>query len=162
MKRFVPVLLLAALLSSCLDTQSHYTPEVSLSAFITSSNDTLLYYFDDMSQLFYVDSLIVGDTVTFAVGYASLGNNLVSTHLSWDTAYVKLWSTFTSEMLGILLNTSDTAALNLYLPTGYNYVGLPIWLVPKKAGETKLTFTATSDSKYSPGEETIILRILNP
>ena len=162
MKRIIPLLLLplTLLLSSCLDTQSHYTPEVALSSFVTSEGDTLLYFFDSTSNLWHVDSLLVGDTATFAVGYAGLGTNIISTHLAWDTAYLDIWTKYSSEMKNILLPQSDTTKLSLYFPTGYNYIGLPIWLTPKKAGSTALKFTVITDSKYSPAEENLILNII--
>lgn len=161
MKRIIPILLLpvAMLFSSCLDTQSHYTPEISLSAFVNNQGDTLLYYYDTMSELWHVDSMHVGDTLHAAVGYQALGNNLVSTHIAWDTAYIDLWAVLTPAITDILLPSSDTVKLDLYSPVGYNYLGFPFWVVPKKAGSTTVKFTVVTDSKYSPQDEVIVLNI---
>jgi len=159
MKRIIPILLLAVLLSSCLDTKSHYTPEISLSAFVNDEGDTLLYYYDTMSELWHVDSMYVGDTLHAAVGYQALGNNLVSTHIDWDTSYIDLWALLTPAITDVLLPNSDTVKLDLYSPVGYNYLGFPIWVVPKKSGSTSVKFTVVTDSKYSPQDEIIVLNI---
>ena len=161
MKRIIPILLLpvALLFSSCLDTQSHYTPEISLSTIVNNHGDTLLYHYDPMSELWHVDSIMVGDTLNFAVGYASLGNNLVSTHIAWDTTFVNLWALLTSEITDNLLPNSDTIKLDLYSPVNYCYLGFPIWIEAKKAGSTTVKFTVVTDSKYSPQDEVIVLNI---
>ena len=148
-------------LSSCLDTQSHYTPYVTTSAIYTSDGDSLQYRYDNLSGLWNVDSILVGDTLHMSVGYGSLGNNLVSTHLAWDTASLDLWANLTSSITDLLLATSDTVKLDLYMPMGYNYLGFPIWIVPKKAGSTTLKFTVVSDSKYSPQNEILVLNVVS-
>ena len=159
MKRIIPIFLLAVVLSSCLDTKNHYTPEVSLSTIVNNHGDTLLYYYDSMSELWHVDSILVGDTLNLAVGYASLGNNLVSTHIAWDTTYIDLWALLTPEITDKLLPNSDTIKLDLYMPTNFCYLGFPIWIEAKKAGSTSVKFTVVTDSKYSPQEEVIILNL---
>ena len=162
MKRIVPILFIALvglLFSSCLDTKSEFTPEISVSKFYTSSGDTLTFRFDSQSDCYNLDSLQVGDTIMGAVGFASLGNMLVSTHVAWDSTYVKVWSVFTDDFKNILLPNSDLDALNLYFPTGYNYLGLPIYIVPLKVGSSLLKLTAVSDSKFSPVEESLVLNV---
>ncbi|MBR3647003.1 MAG: hypothetical protein IKN59_01250 [Paludibacteraceae bacterium] len=162
MKRIVPILFIALvglLFSSCLDTKSEFTPEISVSKFYTLSGDTLSFRFDSQSNCYNIDSILVGDTITGAVGFAALGNMLVSTHVGWDSTYLEVWSVFTDEFKNILLSNSDLEALNLYFPTGYNYLGLPLYIVPQKAGSTALKLTVVTDSKFSPREETLILNI---
>lgn len=159
MKRIIPIFLLAVVLSSCLDTKDHYTPEVSLSTFVNQEGDSLLYYYDSTSELWHVDSMHVGDTLRAAVGYQALGNYLISTHVTWDTSYIDLWALLTPAITDILLPQSDTVKLDLYAPMGYNYLGFPFWVVPKKAGSTSVKFTVVTDSKYSPQEEVIILNL---
>ena len=159
MKRLIPIILAAFALSSCLETQSHFTPEISTSLFITTSGDTIPYRYDSMSGLYNMDSLFVGDTIVGAVGFASLGNNLLSAHVDWDTASVEIWSQYTESVLQVFLAESDTTTLDLYFPLGYNYFGMPLYLVPKKAGSSSLKFTAVSDSKFSPAEEALVLNI---
>lgn len=160
MKRIIPIVFVAVLLSSCLETQSHYTPEIATSKFVTNHGDTLKFRFDELSGLYNLDSLHVGDTITGAVGFASLGNNLLSAHVAWDSTRVRVWSEFTPDVLNVLLSNSDTAALNLYLPIGYNYLGFPLYLVPRQAGSTSLKLTVVTDSKYSPAEENLVLNII--
>lgn len=159
MKRILPILLVVIGLSSCLNTKSDFTPEISLSIFRTTDGDTLSFRFDELSGLWNLDSLSVGDTVYGAVGFASLGNNLVSTHVAWDTTAVKVWATFDQSVTSLLLSQSDTAKLDLYFPVGYNYLGLPLWIVPKRACSTPLKLTVRTDSKFSPAEETLVVNI---
>ena len=83
----------------------------------------------------------------------------MSTHIAWDTAYIDLWALLTPAITDILLPNSDTTKLDLYSPVGYNYLGFPFWVVPKKAGSTTVKFTVVTDSKYSPQDEVIVLNI---
>ena len=163
MKKIVPIVVLglAVMLSSCLDTQSHYTPQVSVSNFVNGAGDTLEFRYDGMSNLFNLDSLLVGDTLKGAVGFASLGNNLLSAHVDWDTAALSVWSAYTEEMIQVMIAPSDTTNIDIYLPLGYNYVGLPLWIVPKRNGSTLLKFTVTTDSKFSPANEILQLNAIN-
>jgi len=159
MKRIIPITLVVFFLSSCLETKSEYTPEITMSKLTKNDGTTLDFRYDGNLNLYNVDSIHVGDTLVGAVGFASLANNLISTHIDWDSTCMHLWSTFTSDFTGILLSNSDTATLDLYYPTGYNYAGLPLHIVPLKAGSTPLKLTVVTDSKFSPAEEVVMLNI---
>ena len=159
MKRLIPILLSVLCLSSCLNTQSHYTPEIAMSMMVTTSGDTLPFRYDELSGLYNADSLFVGDTIVSAVGFASLGNNLVSAHVDWDTTSVYIWSRFSEDVKQVFLPQTDTLTLDFYFPAGYNYYGMPLYLIPKKAGSSALKLTVVSDSKYSPAEQALVLNI---
>jgi len=113
-----------------------------------------------MSGMYNVDSVVVGDTLMMSVGFNTIANNLISTHIGWDTTYMNVWSHFDDAILSVLLSNSDTTKLDLYFPIGYNYLALPLWIVPKKAGGTMLKFTVVSDSKFSTKEEPLVLNII--
>jgi hypothetical protein len=161
MKRIIPALLFAVVcLSSCLDTTANFTPEVAVSPIFNTHGDTLVYRYDGMSGMYNVDSVVVGDTLMMSVGFNTIANNLISTHIGWDTTYMNVWSHFDDAILSVLLSNSDTTKLDLYFPIGYNYLALPLWIVPKKAGGTMLKFTVVSDSKFSTKEEPLVLNII--
>ncbi len=158
MKQFVLSLFAVLLFTSCLDkTQSHYTPTITTSFFIRNNTDTLSVKSSDDGYV--LDSIVVGDTISFSAVYDALGNNLLSAHASWDTAYVHLYIKDLSNVRGIMTSSSDSAACYIALPVGYQAVSIPYAFVVKKSGKPKLTFTAESDSKFSPYEITLVTPI---
>jgi len=162
MKKVIPFILgaICLCLSSCLESYSNYTPQIAVSYPITMQGDTLKYRYDANTEQYNLDSLLVGDTVLIGVGYATLGNNLISTHVSWDTTALHIWSNFSDEYRQILLEKSDTISLNLYFPTGYNYAGIPLYVSPKRACSSSVRFTVNSDSEYSTAECSLVINAI--
>ncbi len=151
MKQFFYILCAALIFTSCLDTvDSQYTPHITTSFFIRNTTDTI--YVRQDADGYRLDTVTVGDTVRFAVGFNALGNNLLTARVSWDTIYTDLTIGALDSITSVLLPTSDPDAGVFNLPTGYQAIVLPIELIALKAGLPKLTFTAESDSKYSPAE----------
>lgn len=160
MKRLFPILLTAVCLSSCLlENTSDYSPSIQLSAAVASCGDTLGYTYDEKATAYRMDTVHMGDTVQFAVAYMSYTKNLISTHVSWDTTHLQLWSNFDDATLAIFLPNSNIETLDLYYPTNYNYAGVPIYFTPKKTGRSKLEFHVVSDSKFSPTAQTILVDV---
>ncbi len=166
MKHFLSILCLACVLTSCLDeTDSHYVPRIANSAFVAYSSDTIWtadtfsvrYHIDTLrlrqdTDGYRLDTVAVGDTVRFAIGFDAMGNNLLTARVSWDSAYVALTFHALDSVNNVLLPTSDPAAGVFNLPNGYQGLVLPMEFVASKTGTPQMTFTAETDSKYSPAE----------
>lgn len=160
MKRLIPILLAALCLTSCLESHSDYTPEIRLSYAVTSDGDTLGYFFDKKAESYRMDTIQMNDTAKFVAGFITFTNNLVSTHVEWDTAHLQVWSMYEKELTSVLLPESDTTTLDLYFPTNYNYVGIPIFLTPKKVGSSAMIFKVVSDSKFTSSEQKIMIDVI--
>lgn len=156
-RKLFPLLLcaLALTMTACLDkAESHYTPRIVHSPFVRNSADTLSMHFDNTGRCI-LDTISTGDTVRFVAGYASLGNNLLTVKATWDKQYCTLLMEPPTEVKEVMLDSSDTLACIINLPIGYNYIATPYIYVAQKAGSPVVTFTAISDSKFSPGEVSI-------
>ncbi|MCM1035458.1 MAG: hypothetical protein NC038_07345 [Paludibacter sp.] len=156
----IAIFTVSILCISCLDkTESHYTPRISSSLLIRNHTDTLSVSTDINTGNHVLDTLTVGDTVRFAIGFSSLGNNLLTTQATWDKTCTSLTMGPLSEVKDVMLSTSDSTACLINLPLGYNYVALPFTYIATAAGNPSLKFTAISDSKFSPAELSIVTPI---
>ncbi|MEI8273594.1 MAG: hypothetical protein WCG08_13310, partial [Paludibacter sp.] len=93
---FLILLLICTLLSACdLTSTSNYTPQITfVTKPLTNKNDTLSAKYTDVADVYMLDSISVGDTVTFHVLLNGFSNNL--------TSYT--------------INRSDTTSTRLLLP----------------------------------------------
>ncbi len=150
-KKLFLILLFPLVLVSCLDdVDSQYTPQIATSIFICNTTDTLRLRQD--TDGYRLDTILVGDTVRFAVGFSAVFNNLLTARVSWDKEYMNLHITNLNEIRDVMLATSDSAAGVIHMPTGHRGISFPIEYVATKAGAPTITLTAESDSKYSPAE----------
>ncbi len=151
---------LSILMASCLDkTESHYTPRIGNSVFIRNHQDTLLLHINETSQQIVLDTIEKGDTVNFVVAYSSLGNNLLSGEVAWDKTFLDLEIKLYDDLRSIMLDTSDSLNGIINLPVGYYYMSLPIEFRALQTGSPTLTFTAVTDSKFSPATRNITVPI---
>lgn len=149
------------LLPSCLDkAKSDYTPQIASSIFVRNHQDTLRIHYNTTLEKNELDTIFVGDTVRFAIGFESLGNNLLTAKIGWDKACAELVIDVPESVTQAILPTSNPQEGLFNLPTGYNFMSLPITYIATKAGLPALTFTAESDSKYSPTEQTLLTPIV--
>lgn len=147
MKKFVLLLTLAVFcLTGCMDWTSSYQPSITVTTFVTSSGDTLYGHVDD-HDVYTLDTLFLGDTAFFCIYNQSYANNLVTSYMTWDTTVVKCWTTLSEEFNAILKPTSRVEDLYFDYETGYNQTFIPVFVLPLKAGRTKLDFYVTSDAQ---------------
>ena len=162
MKRlnYILLTLLSIILVGCLDkTTSNYTPRIANSVFIHNNKDTLLLHVNSDGSQIVLDTISVGDTVNVVAAYTSVGNNLTSAQVAWDSTYMNLKLKLFDDVREVMLETSDSLHGIINLPVGYYYLTLPIEFRALKAGSPNLTFTVESDSKFSPVTRTIIVPI---
>ena len=149
MKRFglIAVSLCALLLTSCLETSENYTPSVSVSYFVSSEGDTLAWHYYANDDYYYLDSVSVGDTVFFSVGFMSYANMLVSCDISWDSTILDLRPMLAADFIKALSSQSDTTVCHYAFKEGYNGAYVPVRFVPIRSRDTRLTFSVTSDAE---------------
>lgn len=160
MKQIIPILLLACCMVSCLETESHYTPQIYLTYITNNHGDTLRVRKDDKTDLNYIDSVVLGDTLHFGVAFDAIGNNLQNTCIKWDETAIKLWGSLGSKVTIALTEPSDTTKLDLYFVEGFSGIGYPIHLVPLKTGSSAIRFHVATDSKYSPVDESLTINTI--
>lgn len=137
------------MLTGCdfLNGSSNYTPSIELlRPFITQNSDTLYTLYDTKTNHYRLDTIQVGDTVSFAIGYSSYTNHLVSTTMEWDKEYVEL-RTIIGMGDSVLKPTSDTTHIRLDFQNGYNYAAMSAKFIPLKAGKSTLYFSVQSDAE---------------
>lgn len=161
----LPLLLLSLVVSlnSCLKGEAHYTPQVNLRGFLTTTGDTLHLKLSRENDYFYLDTISVGDTVKCYVTFEALGNNLLRTEVLHDTTNISLYTDFSGIKQVIDSTRSDMSKFSIaYKPNAEPVVtgiSMLIRMVPLRNGESKLQFRIESDSKYSPTERTLVVRV---
>ncbi|MBQ9427614.1 MAG: hypothetical protein IJU36_08320 [Paludibacteraceae bacterium] len=174
---FCVLMLVVALVSSCkVKDEVHETPTITTSYFyvnplfdengkIIGAADTLLVGHmigDKESGTYVLDTINLVDSVQvlFAASFLSHGNNLVSTHVNFDTAQFKLRLGLTSDIMAATIEPTDTAKGQLYYRLGYNAVSFPISYTPRQTGDLQLSLVVYSDAgePYSPAA----IRLVQP
>lgn len=163
----LPLLLLSLIVSlnSCLKGESHYTPQVIFHGFLTTAGDTLHLSLGRDDDYVYLDTISVQDTVLCYVEFTPLGNNLLRTQIQFDTTYLSLSSNLSNIMEVVDTANSDLNKLSIAYKQSselgfyFNGVTMGVRMVPHRNGETKVRFGIASDSKFSPTERTMVVRI---
>lgn len=141
----------AVLLTGCLNSDANYTPGIYFAtpSFISSAGDTLFFHYAFSGGL-ALDSINVGDTVALPVVFDGYANNLISTTVFSDTAALAIWTSYGADFRKILKPTSDSAALRFDFQDGYSAISMPLNIVARKEGSSKVTLSVETDSKFSP------------
>ena len=157
MKKFTLIFcaLACVCMTSCLNWTSQYTPQVNVTAFITASGDTLRGHYNEDTKHYTLDTIWKGDTAFFLVYNQSFANNLVSSSITWDTTYLKMWTQLTDSFKTALAPNSNAEALIFYYNEGYNQTVIPVNMVPLKEGNTTIRFYVSSDSEYKESDGVI-------
>lgn len=150
------IILFTIFFSSCnLNSSSNSTPQILM---VTqpqlNSKDSIFTYITDMASVYQLDSINVGDTVTFRILLNGITNHLISYYITLsDTTSTKLLlpkknsldSVFNSSLsnysIGKFIFKSDI--INLYFP--FKYVAI------KQSIDSRITFTLVSDASFDGG-----------
>lgn len=146
---FLLLTLSAAMLTSCLDSSENYTPTVLLYGLpMTTQGDTLNITADKEGKP-VLDTIYMGDTVHLVVVYDSYANNLVAAHADWDTAMIDINTVVGEKILPALKPSSDTTSLhfNFVDNSGFNGLGMNLFMLPKKTGKSLVSFYVESDAQ---------------
>ena len=151
MSKKVSILLLALLAvvcQSCLRSSEDYTPTIACSVFKVGDS-TLVMGYDTDADMYMVDTIAVGDTVAYAIAFATYSNNLVSVSAQWDEKSLEHKAGINDTIKQVLdLDKSDPDKCQLSFKAGYNGVAFPVRVVALREGATILTYEVVSDSKF--------------
>lgn len=143
------------------NSETNYTPQIFCGTILLNHTDTLLYSYNTPSSKYLLDTVMVGDTVTFELGFYSYANNLEQVAVTCDNEYASITLRLDSIVTSVLTSESNVAEGLLYFPVGYNYVSFNMDYVTKAVSKTtELTLQVASDSKYSPTSIAIITPIV--
>jgi hypothetical protein len=130
---------------------SNYTPEILPYAIIDQNNDSLGLYYTDESGVYLMDTISIGDTITFKMIFSGVTNNLTSLYLyqSSDSS-AKVILPDKNELDSIFLSTSEYDKGKFYMDGTKTLLYLPLHYIPmKKSNEAKISFTLVSDADFS-------------
>ena len=164
----VVVLAVAIAMVSC-KTKSDYTPYISISSFllnpeyendsIVGCEDTVKVAYDASLDCYVLDTVSVSDTVVFVAGFGSRCNDVLSATITADTMSMAFRYRLNDDSHAALQPSSSEKDMKLYFNSGYNFVCFPVTYIPKKPGAHKVTFTVTSDSKFSPATVVVMQNV---
>lgn len=161
-KSFLYLLLIACVATSCLNTETHTTPQMLFGNLyvnpqfvgdtLVGAKDTLEDHYNYEVGMVYLDTLQLGDTVMFSAYFDSYMNSLVSVQANYDTTRVNLWFAIDPQsdaVKNLLASGSNPQKGILLFNPMYRSVVFPIYIVPQEAGSHPIKITVTSDSNYS-------------
>jgi len=145
--------LIAIAFSSCnLNGSSNYTPQILfVNNPFTNKSDTLSSYLTD-DGVYHLDTITVGDTVTFRILLYGYTNNLVSFNIvQSDTSSTKILLPPKTSLDSVFLSTSSNYLIgNFIFKTKLSSLYMPIKYVAKKANnDAKLSFYLSSDANFN-------------
>jgi hypothetical protein len=146
-----------------------YTPEIlPVRNAVNQNKDSLYMHYTDKGGVYRLDTVSVGDTVTFTMGFTGVANNLVSVkilnNVPDSVAQVVLVGS-TSNLEAVFLPTSDYAKGLFYIKGKSVSLIFPFKYVVKKASTAAmLTFSVESDANFkdSFGSNTTTLSLTIP
>lgn len=148
------ILLFAAIVitfTSCeLEGGSNRTPDIGFYAITNLQNDTLQMYYTDASAVYKLDTIHVGDTITFKLLLNGFTNNLktLSITQSADSSTRIAYPTG-GGMDSLFLSSSEYQKGKFSIKDNIVALYLPFKYIPlKKSNEAKLSITVVSDAVF--------------
>ncbi len=153
---FIIVAALSVAFTSCdLEGESNYTPFIILNFVkpVTQTNDSLEIFYTDQSNVFLLDTIQAGDTVTFRVGFNGFTNNLKAMYISQSADSVtRIILPNKLSMDSIFTTESDYAKGKFMMNGTTTFLYFPFRYVARSASkEAKLTLTIVSDAVFEDG-----------
>ena len=158
MRKLFLLLTVVVAMTSCSTTEPQYSPEIYSSYFyvnpifkgdsLVSAKDTLSLSYDSQDGSYELDTVYIGDTISFASAYYAVNSDLVAVKMVWDTLYMNLWYDLTDSIEAALTSQTKLETGQLYFAPGYNRVSFPISFSPIKKGGMTLKLTVESTSEF--------------
>ena len=147
------IILIGAILSSCnLEGESNFTPEVIFYKLPTNTttNDTLNIYYTDIANVYRLDTIAVGDTVSFQMFMTGYYNNLTAFYITESSDSIsKIILPSKSSMDSIFSSSSNYSTGKFFMSKTSTELYFPFKYIARKAtNEGKITFTVVSDAKF--------------
>jgi len=109
-----------------------------------------------VDDYYVIDTINPTDTVVFAAGFYSLGNELVAARVNFDTTQLNICARVSDDMKAVCLPKTNYRTLQFYVNPGFNGLYLPMGYRPLQSNGTyKFTMIVESDSKFSPNQVTL-------
>ena len=155
MKNRIYILLeiIAIAFSSCnLNSSTNNTPEILFvtSPFVNKTDSLSSYLTDD--GIYHMDTINVGDTVTFRILLYGYANNLSAYNIiQSDTSSTKLLLPATYSLDSIFTSTSSDYTKGIFIfKNKISSLYFPFRYVAKKvSNDSKLTFNLSSDANFN-------------
>lgn len=158
MRKLFLLLTVVVAMTSCSTIEPQYSPEIYTSYFyvnpifkgdsLVSAKDTLSLSYDSQDGSYELDTVYIGDTISFASAYYTVNSDLVAVKMVWDTLYMNLWYNLTDSIEAALTSQTKLETGQLYFAPGYNRVSFPISFSPIKKGGMTLKLTVESTSEF--------------
>ena len=166
---FTWLVALAVGVVSCKTSDAQYTPYISVSSFlrgpklhndtIIGCRDTVKIAYDQNLGCYQLDTIQVGDTVVFMVGFGSRGNRLLSASIAADTTNMMFRCAPSEDFVKILKDSTSVSNMQFDFTGDHNFASLRVYYTPLKLGTHKMVFTVRSDSKFSPVSMTFMQNV---
>ncbi len=166
------IILLLAIISiaftACnLEGESNYVPEIFFAKFPTNNlGDSLDIYYTDEAGSYRLDTITVGDTISFQMYITGYENNLTAFYLKESADSVtKIILPSKSSMDSIFLPTSNYNTGKFFMKGLSTSLYFPFKYVAKEpSNEAKIVFTAVSNSHFeeSIGTNTVSFTLKTP
>ena len=153
---FIILLLVCCVFSACdLTGSSNNTPQISFVKYIQlNTKDSLIAKYTDEAGVYLLDTINVGDTVTFRILLNGFSNNLTSYYITRsDTVSSKLILPGKNSLDSVFNSSSSKYAtgkfifkssiLNLYFPFKY--------IATKETTDARISFSLSSDASFDGG-----------
>ncbi|HPC26504.1 MAG TPA: hypothetical protein P5236_03905, partial [Paludibacteraceae bacterium] len=159
----------AILFTSCLkNEESNYTPTISFLTYpITNHNDSLNIKLIDPSGTYQLDTIEVGDTVTFLLGLNGYTNNLTSFYVQHtDSSATKIDFPPLENLNNIFSEPLSDYESGKFI-FAYNYSSIYFsfnYIAKKPSNNAAIIFTLSSDAQFSEGSgyNTVSFRLKTP
>jgi len=151
---FILLGLIAIAITSCdINGSTNNTPVIKfVTAPFINKTDTLNVYLTDESDVIRLDTIHVGDTVTFRMLFYGYSNNLSTCNIiQSDTSATKMILPSTNSLDSVFLSSSsDYSAGKFIIKNKISSLYFPFRYVAKKvSNDVKLSFYITSDANLS-------------
>lgn len=154
MKKYL-LFALAALfaLQSCdLEGGANYTPRIELANYIVNqNNDTLKIKTTTEANTLLLDTIYVGDTISFSIVYNAFANNIVAISLKQSAdSLTRIQLPPVDSLNNVFGAESDYKKGIFMLKTNASFVHLPFkYIARAKGNEPKLSITVKSDAIFN-------------
>jgi hypothetical protein len=151
----VELFILSLALSSCdFHGESNYTPGVFfVHQPVKNHHDTLsVYYTEEVGRL-CMDTITVGDTISFFMHFEAYSNNLTAINLRYyPDSVAELILPEKATMDSIFSPTSDYAKGNFFMDSSFSTLGFPFRLIAlQPSADARLELTVVSDAVFEDG-----------
>ncbi|MDD3080117.1 MAG: hypothetical protein PHH37_13615 [Paludibacter sp.] len=148
---FIILAVIVAFLSSCsLDGSSNYTPTYAIARPYNTNGDSLYFHPTDVSGVYRLDTISVGDTIVLRVYVTGISNNLTAFYINQSADSVsKILLPDQISMDSTFTSASDYQSGKFIMPGTNTDLYFPFkYIAIKASNEAKLVFTVVSDAQF--------------